>query len=127
MISVLEPALTVSPGLMATDTTVPLIGLVRVASLSDCCASVRLACAVSMAAWSDAICSDVSVFPEVPPLPLLDGPVDPLPPVGEPLEPVFPVNAASLATAWDAGPELPVAPPAFVPPDDSAASAWAKA
>ena len=41
MISVLEPALTVSPALMATETTVPLIGLVSVASLRDCCASVR--------------------------------------------------------------------------------------
>ncbi len=44
MISVLEPALTVSPTLMSTDTTVPLIGLVSVASVRDCCASVRSAC-----------------------------------------------------------------------------------
>ena len=62
MISVLESALTVSPTLMATETTVPLIGLVSVASVSDCSALVRSACAVSMAAWSDAICSGVSVL-----------------------------------------------------------------
>ena len=56
MISVLEPALTVSPTLMSTDTTVPLIGLVSVASVRDCCASVRSASAESIEAWSDAIC-----------------------------------------------------------------------
>ena len=38
---------------MPTETTVPLIGLVRVASFSDCSALVRSASAVSMSAWSD--------------------------------------------------------------------------
>ena len=50
MISVLELALTVSPTLTATETTVPLIGLVNVASFSDCSALVRSASALSMLA-----------------------------------------------------------------------------
>ena len=62
MMSVLESALTVSPDAMSTETTVPLIGLFSVASLSDCSALMRSASAVSMAAWSDAICSGVSVL-----------------------------------------------------------------
>ncbi len=74
MISVLEPALTVSPTSMPTETTVPVMGLVSVVSFSDCCASVNWACAVSMSAWSLAICSGVSV--SVDP----DPPVAPLPP-----------------------------------------------
>ena len=43
MIAVLEPALTVSPVVIAAETTVPLIGLVRVAPFRDCWASVRFA------------------------------------------------------------------------------------
>ena len=50
MISVLELALTVSPALMPTETTVPLMGLVSVASVSDCWALVRSASALSMLA-----------------------------------------------------------------------------
>ena len=85
--SVLELALTVSPTLIPTETIVPLMGLVRLASASDCWATVSSACAVSMAAWSAAICSGVSVRPSraatgwcrpclpsvlpVPPLPVL--------------------------------------------------------
>ena len=38
MTSVLESALTVSPVVMPTETTVPLIGLDKVASFRDCCA-----------------------------------------------------------------------------------------
>ncbi len=60
MTSVLESALTVSPTLIPTETTVPLMGLVRFASASDCSATVSSACAVSMAAWSAAICWGVS-------------------------------------------------------------------
>ena len=69
MISVLESALTVSPAAMPTETTVPLIGLFSVASLSDCSALVRSASAESMAAWSDAICSGVSLLPPDEPEP----------------------------------------------------------
>ena len=69
MISVLESALTVSPALMPTETTVPLIGLVSVASLSDCSALVSWASAVSMAAWSLAICSGESEFVTPTPVP----------------------------------------------------------
>ncbi len=60
MVSVLESALTVSPARMSTETTVPLIGLVSVASFNDCCALVSWASAVSIAAWSLAICSGES-------------------------------------------------------------------
>ena len=56
----------------ATQVTVPLIGLVRVAAPSDCSTSVRLASAVSIAAWSDAYCCGVSALADEPP------------PVGEP-------------------------------------------
>ena len=66
---------------MPTDTTVPLIGLVSVASSSDCSASVRLASAVSISAWSEAICSGVSVSVDEP-LPVVPEPVvpEPVPP-----------------------------------------------
>ena len=50
MISVLELALTVSPVLMPTETTVPVMGLVSVVSFSDCWALVRSASALSMLA-----------------------------------------------------------------------------
>src|SRR5580704_3426596 len=139
IISVLEPALTVSPTVMATDTTVPLIGLVSVASLSDCCASVRFAAAVSIAAWSDAICSGVSVLLD-PPLPWLLDPLlglllafeglpEPVPVPVLPLVPVLPVLPvpvpvlASMACP-PTDPEFPVEPD---PLDDSAARAWARA
>ena len=59
MTTVLELALTVSPAVIPTETMVPVMGLVRVASASDCSASVRCASAVSMSAWSLAICSGV--------------------------------------------------------------------
>ena len=65
--SVLELALTVSPTVMPTETIVPLMGLVRLASASDCSASVSCASALSMSAWSEAICSGVSVEADVPP------------------------------------------------------------
>ena len=65
MISVVELALTVSPSLMPTETTVPLMGLASVASVSDCWALVRSASALSMSAWSEAICSGVSVSADV--------------------------------------------------------------
>src|ERR1700730_17462383 len=68
---VLEPALTVSPTLMPTETTVPLMGLVRFASVRDCWATVRFACAESIGAGSAAICGGVSEeAPEPEPLPL---------------------------------------------------------
>ena len=50
MMSVLESALTVSPAAMSTETTVPLMGLLSVASLSDCSALMRSASAESMSA-----------------------------------------------------------------------------
>ena len=99
---VLEPALTVSPTLMLTETTVPLMGLVRFASVRDCWATVRSACAESIAAWSAAICWGVSEevpepeplpFPEPEPLPAALLGLEPLPVgllLGLPL-PVFPV------------------------------------
>ena len=70
MTSVLELADTVSPAEMPTETMVPLIGLVSCAAARDCCASMSVACAESMAAWSVAICSGVSeaaLAPSVPP------------------------------------------------------------
>src|SRR5580704_8781188 len=134
IISVLDPALTVSPTVMATDTTVPLIGLVNVASLSDCCASVRFASAVSIAAWSDAICSGVSVLVE-PPLPWLLDPLlglllpfeglpEPVPVPVLPLLPVLPVLPVPVLASMACPPtdqEFPVEPD---PLDDSAARAW---
>ena len=90
MISVLEPALTVSPTLMPTETTVPLIGLVSVASFSDCCALVSWASAVSMAAWSLAICSGESEL------------ADPAPPLAPARSVALPV-AAGAGVARDVG------------------------
>ncbi len=140
MISVLEPALTVSPTAMPTETTVPVMGLVRVVSSSDCCASVNWACAVSMSAWSLAICSGVSV--SVDP----DPPVAPAPPAlpAVPPLPVSPVMSAvkvapsdveeeKAALVWVG--EEPGVPPGrpvpLVPPDDeppeAALSAWPNA
>ena len=75
MMSVLESALTVSPTAMSTETTVPLMGLFRVASASDCSALMRSALAESMEAWSDAICSGVSLSPPVAPDPVAPVPV----------------------------------------------------
>ena len=75
MMSVLESALTVSPAAMSTETTVPLMGLLRVASASDCSALMRSALAESMEAWSDAICSGVSLLPPVEPVPVEPDPV----------------------------------------------------
>ncbi len=127
-----------SPTEIPTETTVPAMGLVRVAAFSDCCASVRLAMAASMAAWSDAICWGVSVPAEDPP------PV-PVPPDGVPDEPapvfdVFPVGVlvtlAVSCAVWVAEdpdvPGEPVPPPPPEPvlepePDASAASAWPSA
>ena len=141
MISVLELALTVSPALIPTETTVPLIGLVRVAAPSDCSTSVRLASAVSIAAWSDAICCGVSVFADEPPpvgepppsllepAPVSDDPPDPVLPV-----PVLPVTAlVSSATACvvEDDPEFAAALLAGVlpdpVPDEAAARAWPSA
>ena len=136
MTSVLESALTVSPWAMSTETTVPLIGLVNVASFSDCSALVRSASAVSMAAWSDAICWGVSASaPDDPVPPLAPAPDDPVPPV-DPVPvvaasvltpvPVFPVSL----TAWlPEPPPVPVPGPVpvlvvpVVPPEDSASMA----
>ena len=93
MTSVLESALTVSPGAMSTETTVPLIGLVNVASFSDCSALVRSASAVSMAAWSEAICWGVSASaPDDPVPPVAPAPVDALP--------VDPVPVDALRRCW---------------------------
>ena len=58
----------------------PLIGLVKVASFSDCSALMRSASAESMAAWSDAICWGVSVSaPDDPAPPVAPAPVDAAP------------------------------------------------
>ena len=114
---VLEPALTVSPTLMPTETTVPLMGLVRFASVRDCWATVRSACAESIAAWSAAICCGVSEaapepeplpFPEPEPLPAALLGLEPLPAglplplLGLPLPlPVFPVaDGVAAASAF---------------------------
>src|ERR1700693_6343540 len=84
---VLEPALTASPTLRPTETTVPLMGLVRFASVRDCCARDRFACAESIAAWSAAICWGVSEeAPEPEPLPLPEP--EPLPAALVGLEPL---------------------------------------
>ena len=113
MISVLESALTVSPTLMPTETTVPAIGLVSDASLSDCSALVSCASAVSMEDWSLAICSGVSVLPDDPPVP-------PVPPILASPAPELPVmSAVRLASVLDVAwlpwvgeePVFPVPPP----------------
>ncbi len=102
IVSVLESAVTVSPALMPTETTVPLIGLVSVASFSDCCALVSWASAVSIAAWSLAICSGESELadpapPVVPALPV------PLPVAPAPELPVMSaVRVASVVAAESA-------------------------
>ncbi len=141
-ISVLELALTVSPTLIPTDTTVPLIGLVRVAAPSDCSASVRLASAVSIAGWSDAICCGVSLFADEPPpvgepppwliepAPVLDDPPDPVLPV--PVLPVTSLVRSATMCAVEDDPELAVtllaagAPPDPLP-EDSPVRAWPSA
>ena len=103
------------------------------ASLSDCLASVRSASAVSMLAWSLAICSGVSVLAAAPVPPVL-------PPglVPDPVEPVLVLvmSALNVASVADAAvwfpelvggvpvPELPVGveplPPDGPVPEDSA-------
>ena len=84
---VLESALTVSPTVIPTETTVPLMGLVRFASARDCSSTVSSASAVSMAAWSAAICWGVSAEAEEPVPP-------PVPP--EPVPVPFPVPLPEL-------------------------------
>ena len=139
MMSVLESALTVSPTAMPTETTVPVIGLVRVASLSDCWALVRSASAVSMAAWSEAICSGVSVSApddaragrrpcrrrrcRSTPVPVAGGPPCRWSPV-----PVLPCRRCRAWLPWvGAGARWWSRSSANVPPEDSASSAWASA
>jgi hypothetical protein len=63
----LDPAVTEEPGAMETDATVPEMVLARVAPLTEYWASARLALAVSMAAWSTAICCEVALTDLEPP------------------------------------------------------------
>jgi hypothetical protein len=107
---------------MSTETTVPLMGLFSVASLSDCSALMRSASAESMAAWSDAICSGVSVLPPEEPVPVGVEP-DPVEPEPDAPLPVLPVKSACsrACTPWvGVEPGVVVEVP---PPEDSAVSA----
>ncbi len=64
-----EPALTAAPGVMATDATVPAMGLRRLASDRSCWAEATWALATSSAAWSLANCWGVATddAPDEPP------------------------------------------------------------
>lgn len=105
---------------------VPLMGLVRVDSAKACSATVRFACAVSMAAWSAAICCGVFVDAEEAP-PALPPVLPPAPaPVPLPELPVEPLGVVESAFGVAVGePDVPADP--WLRACDRAASSLATA
>jgi len=103
-VSELDPALTVSPGEIATAVMLPAIGLAKMASFSACCASVTFAVALSIDAWSEEIWLGL-LFPAVDPVEAEDGSAVPgdaaLPVDADEVAPEALLEAVALGAAAD--------------------------